>query len=167
MSGYNAELHRSLLNWTAQQALLEYTPILAVIRHSSSIRCRFGLGGFTVLNPLSVNSIPLLRHLFLLPFLFPTPLHLRDTRIQPGSFLHLLLHPLELCALWHVVNPMLRALVAALNLKVHDRACRFTFCQVPVSTQLGATGFADGIEDGDGRDASAAVTDELQSTHPS
>lgn len=165
MSGYNATIHRYPLGVTAQQASLQYTPHPAVIRHISSISRRFGLRGFPMPNPLCINTIPLLGLLFLLPVLFPSPLHLRDTPFVPGTFLDLLLHPLELCALRHVFNPMLRALAGALNLKVHDCACRLTFSPSTVLTQLGATSLADGIEDWDGREASAAVTGELQTTH--
>lgn len=99
MSGYNATVHRYFLNLRAQLALLLRTPLPAVACHNSSIRCRLRLCEFLMRNPLLVNGIPLLRLLFLHPILFPTSLHLRDTPIQPSSFLHLLLHSLEFCAL--------------------------------------------------------------------
>lgn len=99
VSGYNATVHRYRVNLRAQLALLLRTPLRAVTCHHSSIRCRLRLCDFLMLNRLPVNGITLLRLLFLHPILFPTSLHLRDTPIQPSSFLHLLLHSLEFCAL--------------------------------------------------------------------
>lgn len=165
-SGYNATIHCYPLNLIAQLALLLRAPLPAVASHRSFIRCRLTLCEFLMRNPLPVNGTSLLRLLFLHPILFPTSLHLRDTPFQPSPFLHLLLPSLELRALWHVFNPMLRALFGLLNFKVHDFASRSLFDQVPVSAQPSPTDLADGIEGWNGRDAFAAVAGELQTTHP-